>query len=194
MVKKYKSIRNKSMIGGEEVGIFDISNLKWWIPKPEEILIFACFVFLTYWLSTIYKYNTVENQVIQTSRCYADNHALKAGNQQYATATNARNAPLYTVSYNLAAKQSSLECACNSGTTVNTFTNIPIFDLTTNSVTIVPQKQCTCDTALLSASPNVYFTGYPGIVKFMNTASISANPLDDPNIDTTYFLPTSTLS
>jgi hypothetical protein len=97
---------------------------------------------------------------------------------------------LYTVGYDLPGKQVSIECACKEGNVVNNFTNIPVFDLTNNAITVVPSKQCSCDSALLSASPNIYFNGYPGIVKFMNTASVSKKPSDDPAVDTTYFLPT----
>ena len=125
--------------------------------------------------------------MVQTSRCYKSNHTLKDGAIQYVTATNARNSPLYTVSYNIPAKETSIECACNSGTTVNTFTNIPIYDFTANNVSILTEKQCQCDTPLLASSPNVYFSGYPDLVRFMNTASVSNNPQNDPNVDTTFF-------
>jgi hypothetical protein len=172
------------------VGAFDITNPSWWIPSTHEIAIFVLAVFLTYWVIQIYQYNTVETKIIQESRCYKNKHAIKAGGVQYATATNAQNAPLYTVGYNLSGNQVSLECACKNGDIVNNFKNIPMYDFTNNSVTNTASKQCNCDTDLFSASPNVYFTGYPGIVKFMNTASVSKNVMNDQNIDTSYFLPT----
>jgi hypothetical protein len=169
------------------VGRFEFTNIRWWLPSWQEFLIFIIAAGLTYWLITIYQYNVIENKVVQTSRCYKSNHALKDGTVQYVTATNARNSPLYTVSYNIPAKQTTIDCACKSGTTVNTFTNIPIYDFTANNVSILTEKQCQCDTPLLASSPNVYYTGYPDLVRFMNTASVSSNPQNDPNVDTTFF-------
>jgi len=177
-------------VDGGKVGQFDITNPSWWIPSLHEIAIFVFAVFLTYWVIQIYQYNTVETKIIQESRCYKNKHAIKAGGIQYATATNAQNQPLYSVGYNLSGKQVNISCACNEGDIVNTFKNIPVYDFTNNSITITPAKQCSCDSDLLSASPNVYFNGYPGIVKFMNTASVSKNVGHDPNIDTSFFLPT----
>jgi hypothetical protein len=170
--------------------IFDITNPSWWWPSLHEIFIFGLAVSITYVLVKMFQYNSVHNQIIATSRCYKDKHAIKSGGVQYATATNARNEQLYTVSYNLSAKQSSLECACKSGEVVNTFKNIPTYDLNTNSISIVPEKQCNCDSALVAPNENIYHTGYPAIVKFMNTAAISKNVTNDTNIDTSYFLPT----
>lgn len=174
------------------IGKFDITNFKWWIPSWHEFGIFALAVFLTYWVIQIYQYSNVETKIMRESRCYKDKHSIKAGGTQYVTATNAQNLPLYSVGYNISGKQMSLECACKEGDIVNTFKNIPTYDLSNNSVSKVATKQCNCDSDLLSASPNVYFTGYPGIVKFMNTASASSanNLSNDPSIDTSYFLPT----
>ena len=183
----------KKIIGGV-VDRFDITKASWWWPDIVEICVFICAVFLTYWVIQIYQYNTVETKLIKESRCYKDKHSIKSG-IEYVTATNAQNKPLYKVGYNLSGKQSTLECACNKGEIVNNFKNIPMYDLANNSVTKVDVKQCTCDSDLLSASPNIYFNGYPGIVKFMNTATNSTKTdssqlSNDPSIDTSYFLPT----
>ena len=176
-------------IGGE-LPNFDFTNPEWWIPGLHEIGIFTLAVFLTYWVFQIYQYNTVETKIIQTSRCYKDKQSIKAGGIQFASATNARNEPLYTIGYNLSGKQTSLECACNKGDIMNTFTNIPVYDLSNNSITKNTTKQCSCDSDLLTASPNVYYSGYPSIVKFMNSASSStATDINTDNtIDRTFFL------
>ena len=183
----------KKILGGfPDIERFNITNIGWWIPDFWELVIFALAVFLTYWVIQTYQYNSVELKLMNESRCYKDKHSLKAGGIQYATATNSQNLPLYTVGYNLSGKQTTLECACNKGDIVNTFKNIPTYNLLNNSVTKVSEKQCNCDTDLLSASPNIYYNGYPGIVKFMNTASASKSTdlSNDPTIDTSYFLPT----
>ena len=185
----------KKLIGGAEleagaIGMYDITKFGWWIPSRYEIAIFVLAVFLTYWVIQIYQYNTVETKIIQESRCYKDKHAVKSGGTQFVTATNAQNAPLYTVGYNLSGKQASIECACNSGDIVNTFENIPVYDFKNNSVVNDNSKQCHCDSDLLAVSPNIYFNGYPGIVKFMNTAVVSKDPTHDSSVDTSYFLPT----
>ena len=192
-VSPFPSMVSDSGSGGNKserlAELFNITEISWWWPAGwHEILIFVIAVIITYWIYTIYRFNQVESKVVTESRCYANNHALKSGNIQFVTATNARNAPLYKLSYNLASKQTNLDCACGSGTTINKFNNIPVYDLSTNRVSRTATLQCSCDTDLLSASPNIYYTGYPGLVKFMNTASISTNPNDDPNIDTSYFL------
>jgi hypothetical protein len=169
---------------------YDFTKLRWWIPTFHEIGIFLLFIFLTYWVIQIYQYNKVETNIIQNSRCYRDKHSIKEGGIQYVTATNARNEPLYTVGYNLSGKQTSLECACNTGNIMNTFNGIPIYDMSTNSISKNTTKQCSCDSDLLGASPNVYYNGYPDIVKFMNsTSSSTAQDLNKDNtIDRSYFL------
>jgi hypothetical protein len=173
---------------GGKVNPGNITSLEWWMPENwHEFLIFLLAVFLTYWVIQIFQYNLVENKIIKNSRCYKNNHALQSGTQ-YVVASNAQNKPLYRVSYNMASKQTSIDCACHSGPALHALT-IPVYDLVNNSISVV-KKQCSCDQPLLSASPNIYFSGYPGIVKFMNTASISKNVLSDPTIDTSYFLPT----
>lgn len=173
------------------IGIFEFTNWKWWIPSKHELAIFILAVFLTYWVVQTYQYNSVETKLIRESRCYKDKHSIKAGGTQYVTATNSQNLPLYNVGYNLSGKQVNIECACKEGDIVNTFKNIPIYDLSNNSVSKSTTKQCNCDSDLLSASPNIYYNGYPGIVKFMNTATSasSADLSNDPSIDTSFFLP-----
>jgi len=184
--KNGRSSLNVYMKGGVSPG--DISSLEWWMPESwHEFLIFLLAVFLTYWVIQIFQYNLVENKLIANSRCYKNNHSIKSG-MQSVTASNSQNKPIYRIDYNLSSKQTGVECACNQGPAIHNLT-IPVYDMMNNSISIV-KKQCSCDTPLLSASPNIYFNGYPGLVKFMNTASISNNVLNDPNIDTSYFLPT----
>ena len=187
-----KKIGGNPLDAGSITGRFEFTKLQWWIPTFKELALFILAIFLTYWVIQIYQYNNVETKIVKESRCYRDKHAVKAGGTEYVTATNAQNLPLYRVGYNLSGKQMTLECACNQGDIVNTFKNIPVYNLSNNSISRGNEKQCNCDSDLLSESQNIYFTGYPGIVKFMNTAAgSSSNDLtNDPSIDTTYFLPT----
>ena len=179
---------SKISFGGSDMEKYDITNIKWWQPSNwQEVAIFILAIFLTYWVVQIYQYNTVQNELIKNSRCYKNKHAVTAG-VQYVTAKNADNKPLYTVGYNLTSKQTSIDCGCKDGTVMNKF-SIPVYDLSTNSVSVV-DKQCACDSPLLSASANIYYDGYPGLIRFMNTASVSKNIQNDPTIDTSFFLPT----
>jgi hypothetical protein len=186
MGKSKTKINSIPKIGG--VGPADITSIAWWMPESwHEFAIFILAVFLTYWVIQIYQYNLVENKIVKNSRCYANNHSLASG-IQYVIGANSQNKPIYKVGYNMTSKQTSVDCACNSGPVLHHL-SIPVYDMTNNAVSVV-NKQCSCDAPLLANSPNIYFNGYPGLVKFMNTASVSNNPIGDPNIDTSYFLPT----
>ena len=79
---------------------------------------------------------------------------------------------MYTVSYNIAKKQSNLQCACQEGSTANAFHNIKMFNFNTKK-TSTYDKYCNCDGQLDQPSASVYFTGHPGLVRYMNSGDDS---------------------
>jgi hypothetical protein len=82
------------------------------------------------------------------------------------------NKPMYTVSYNLRDKTSSLDCACNKGTQSNTF-RTKLFNLRDPSAgSRSVQKVCLCDELIDDAS-TTYYSGYPGLIRYMYTGDQS---------------------
>jgi len=175
-----------------KVSQFNLTSIGWWIPSGHEIFIFLISIILLFILVMLFHYNSIQNRVKKESRCLRENKEKTASGVYTVTATNSRNKPLYRVGYNLGAKQYSLECACNPGDVVNTFKNIHVYDMHTNSVQTVTEKQCQCDSYLMDdASGQVYYTGYPGLVQFMNsTTQLSSSDLQK-EANVSFFKPNS---
>jgi hypothetical protein len=87
------------------------------------------------------------------------------------TATDGENNPMYKISYDLAKKQNTVQCACTEGSVANSFRNINVYNLKTKNTEKIQEKYCNCNVDFSSTS--VYFTGHPGLVRFMNSGDDS---------------------
>jgi hypothetical protein len=134
-------------------------------------------------------YNDVQLRVKNNSQCYKDRNAAKSTDIYTVTATNQNRDPLYKVNYSFGAKSYDVQCACKEGPVANTFPNIDVYNIGTQTVQTIDNKMCSCDTQLYNpASDTMYFSGYPGLVRFMNTASLYTDPsTKQAKSDTTFF-------
>lgn len=148
---------------------------------PESwysFIVFSVLMALLFILIIFFHHNSIQRRVKKVSRCYKDKQRKLMSGRYIVTATNGQKEPMYRVSYDLAKKQSTVECACeqdpNGQNVANTFRDIKVYNLNTNKVNIIPEKYCQCKTGFgedLAAS--VYFTGHPSLVRFMNSGDDS---------------------
>jgi len=163
--------------------------LQWWLPELRELFLYVVVILLLYLFGALMYYNNIQQRVKATSSCYKNNNSVSNGSY-VANAVDKNNHPLYNVSYNFPAKSYSVDCACTPGNVANTYPNIDVFNLATQTVQTIPNKMCSCDQQYYNPGTNdtIYFTGYPRVVRFMNTAALYANPTDkNAKADTTFF-------
>jgi len=146
-------------------------GLSYWIPSVHEFLLFVCFIGIFIITVYLFHYNSIQVEV-KKSRCFkmTDSSAM-LGNYSV-TAMNANNENMYKVNYDLDAKQTNLECACNPGNVVNTFNNIHIYDLQAQQDRNF-DKICQCDKMLTGVDGSVYYSGYPAIIRYMRNGDTS---------------------
>ena len=162
------------------------------ILKPvsiSELVLFVLVISAVYIISALWFYNTVQLQINNTSQCYLAKQAVSNTGAYIANATNDKGNPLYTVAYNMPAKSFTVECACKSGSITNTYPNIDVYNLQTQQTMRIPQQICPCDKQYYVPGYNqIYYSGYPGITRFMNTASTITNAADvQTKADTSFF-------
>lgn len=144
-------------------------NFSWAPHDVNELILYLAIVVIIVVLIRLFHYNSIQRKVVTTSRCLREKTQGKRGGIYSVKASNHTNDPMYSVHYDLNAKSYSVECACKEGKTVNAFTDIPVYDLRDpgNPHKTIAKKYCQCD-KYLTTNPRVYFTGYPGIVRYMN--------------------------
>jgi hypothetical protein len=143
-----------------------------WVPSVQEVLLFAVMMILLIIVVRLMHYTSVRKQVVKESRCAREKSQTSAG-QYTLQAKTGRDEPMYKITYNLAAKQYLVECACKKGETVNAFTNIKVYDArdTYNPVRTI-QKYCWCETDV-STNQKPYYDGYPSLIRFMRDGDTS---------------------
>ena len=162
------------------------------ILKPvsvSEMVLFLLVICAVYIISALWFYNTVQLQINNNSQCYLAKQAVSNTGAYIANATNENGNKLYTVTYNMPAKSFSVDCACKSGTVTNTFPNIDVYNLQTQQTMRIPQQICPCDKQYyVPGHDQIYYSGYPGITRFMNTASTIENAAEvQTKADTSFF-------
>lgn len=159
--------------------------------KPDiyELLVFVVFISAIYMISALYFYSSVQSRVKSESRCMRDKQSVSSNGVFTVTASNQRNEPLYTVGYNMSAKSYAVECSCPAGEVTNTYPNIDVFDLNTQQAHRIDSKVCACDKQYYSPNfDSIYYSGYPGVKRFMNTASLYSNSTDvQTKADSSFF-------
>lgn len=140
-------------------------------PKDiAEVFLYLAVVTVIVILIRLFHYNSVERKVKLTSRCLRELTTGQRSGSYYVTASNQYNYPMYKVTYDMNAKSYTLDCACKQGNVVNNFQNIPVYDMRdpSNPIKNVSSKICQCENELTTNS-RVYYTGYPGLIRFMNS-------------------------
>lgn len=139
----------------------------------REVLLYLFFVFLAYILVRLFFYNAVEMDVQRNSRCIREKLQGSEGGVYTVGAVAGDNTPLYSISYDLTAKSYAIQCSCPKGDTVNIFENIKVYDQRnpTRPVKEGIQISCGCDrpydAAIAGGTDHLYYTGYPGLQRFM---------------------------
>lgn len=141
-----------------------------WPISVGEFLTFLVLLTLVFILFILFHYNYVQVTVREKSRCVRDKNAGRKGGIYSVYASNTNNDRLFNVAYDLTNKSFEIKCACKEGNIPNTFKDIRVYNLATDTQQKIPQKMCACDQALLSKEDNeIYYSGFPGLVSFMNT-------------------------
>jgi hypothetical protein len=148
------------------------------LPTTFEFIVFLIIVLLFFLVIALFHHSSIQKLVRKTSRCLADKSKYRVAGKYTVTATTAKNEPLYTVGYDFNAKTTSVECACKEGETVNTFRNIDTYNLRTRQPEMISQKACSCDSFLLEPGQKVYYNGYPGLVRYMNSGDTTFFDVD----------------
>lgn len=151
-----------------DISLAPIKNW-YWTPSFTELLIYLLLWTLIFVLAVLLHYTSIQQAVRRDSRCLRAKQLGRAGGQYTVQASNKTNQPLYQVGYDLTAKEFTLNCACKEGKVVNTFRNIPVYNMKTQSSDTVKEKLCACDQLYFNSGDSVYYSGYPGLVSFMNS-------------------------
>lgn len=146
----------------------------WFMPESfYSFIVFCVLMTLIFILVIFFHHNNIQRQVKKYSRCYRNKMKKQVSGLYTVTATTGQpNQQLYSVTYDLAKKQSTVQCACPQGedaTVANVFRNIPVYNMQTKQVDTIQEKYCHCKFQADSPSASVYFTGHPGLVRFMNS-------------------------
>lgn len=159
----------------------------WFMPESwYSFIVFSVLVALIFILIVFFHHNNIQRYVRKYSRCYRNKMQAQASGVYTVTAVDgSQNRPLYSVSYDINKKVNTVKCACTpEGNVANTFRNIPVYNLATKQTNTIPEKYCHCNFSGDTPSTSVYFTGHPGLVRFMNsgddsffTDTITAAPL-----------------
>ena len=155
----------------------------------SEIVLFVLVLASIYIISALWFYNTVQLKIQNESQCYLAKQSVSNTGAYVATAKNENGNSLYTVTYNMPAKSFSVDCACSPGTVTNTFPNIDVYNLQTQQTMRIPNQICPCDKQYyVPGYDKIYYSGYPGITRFMNTASTVEKDEDiQTRADTSFF-------
>ena len=162
------------------------------ILKPvsiSEILIFGLFMSSIYIFFALIFYNKVQLDIKTKSQCYLARRAVTSTGTFTATGKNQQGSHLFTVGYDMPSKSYSLECACPEGPVTNTYPNVDVYNLQTQQAMRIPEKICSCDKQYYTPGyDTIYYSGYPGVTRFMNTASLVDEAADvQYQADTSFF-------
>lgn len=145
-------------------------NIDWSVDKYEILVFITIFAILSI-VITMLHYNSVQQKITKNSRCYIAKNKSGNNGSYSVDALNINNKKLYSVIYDLNSKNFNLNCSCQPGDVVNKFYNIQVYDLKSKKPAIIDEKICQCDSYLLNIKngENVYYSGDPQLVNFMNT-------------------------
>lgn len=139
----------------------------------HELLLFAFLAMVIVYVVKLFYYDSIYAEMRKTSRCYLEKQIGSRGGQYKVVAFSPGNEPLYSVTYDLGQRTSQLECACKEGTSVQTFEKVKYYDMSNTAAPIqYADKSCQCKGGIYNPSQqkSVYFTGHPGLVRFMNSS------------------------
>jgi len=140
---------------------------------PKDVILYFIIFAIIIFIIFLFQYNSIQREV-RAGRCYKMNDSGSMLGTYNVTAKNNRNEDLYKVEYNLDARSYSLSCACKPGDSVNNFRNIKVFDIQqTPAAERTVEKSCQCEKPLLGVDNTVYYSGYPGVARYMRDGDSS---------------------
>lgn len=162
------------------------------ILKPvsiTEIILFILLMSAIYVITALIFYNQIQLDINSKSQCYLSRNAVTSTGAFTATAQNGKGNSLYSVAYDMPSKSYTVDCACPKGAVTNTYPNVDVYNLQTQKTMRITSKICGCDKQYYTPGyDQIYFSGYPGVTRFMNTASlISENSNIQTQSDTSFF-------
>lgn len=116
--------------------------LEWMKPSLLEIITYIPIFVISIILIQLFQSMIIKKKVQKTSRCYQLKYSIKTP-----TTVNVKNTDgvsLYNIKYDIAHKTMSLDCACPTGATVNTFNNIKLYNFATHA-SEYGHLTCSCD-------------------------------------------------
>lgn len=155
------------------------TKTSWWMPSLSEFITFVVLMSVLFLMVVFFHYSAIQKQVKMTSRCYSAKQKALVGGKYLVTANNQQNQPVYRVGYDLGAKSYTVDCACNPGNTPVTIPSIKVFNMRSMNDDYVKDKICQCDQYVYNPGDQLNYSGYPAIVRYMNTndASFFTNKL-----------------
>jgi hypothetical protein len=118
-------------------------------------------------------YSSIQAEVRKKSRCLRIRQQYSAGGEYDVKAVNDQGAELYKLTYNTPKKQVKHECACPKGDTINHFSDIKYYDLKTSTDRKIDDLMCSCDKAYDTVGADIFYEGFPGLVRYMQNADSS---------------------
>jgi hypothetical protein len=154
-----------------------------------EIILFILLMTAIYVITALIFYNQVQLDINRKSQCYLSRKAVTSTGAFTATAQNEKGNSLYKISYDMPSKSYSVDCACPAGPVTNTYPNVDVYNLQTQKTMRLTNKICGCDKQYYSPGYNqIYFSGYPGVTRYMNTASLVTDASEiQAKADTSFF-------
>lgn len=145
----------------------------WWVPSITEVITFVVLMTVLFLMVMFFHYSAIQKQVKKSSRCYATKQKAVVGGKYMITANNTQNKPVFRVGYDLGAKMYNVDCACNPGNVPVTIPSIKAFNMRSMEDDYIKDKICQCDEYVYGAGDRLNYTGYPDIVRYMNTNDAS---------------------
>lgn len=142
----------------------------------KEVFLFIISLAIITLLIVLFHYSSVQRYVNNNSRCVRERLQGKTKGSYMVYAMNEKNEPMYKVTYTPSAKQFNVDCACEQGNVTNRFDNIKVYDLRNpeNPIRKIQNQYCYCNKLIEPTPPeNVYYTGYPDLLRFMYNGDTS---------------------
>lgn len=112
-------------------------------------------------------YALINARVRRESRCLRDKLESAKGGVYDVTAVSDQDTSLYTLSYNKKTKSVEHKCACPPGDTINHFRNIKYYDQKVKKEGEIKDLMCSCDGSYDGVGDDIFYKGYPGLVRYM---------------------------
>lgn len=148
------------------------NTVLYWIPNIKELFLFAVIVTIIVVITRLFFFDSVQRRIRTESRCISERNAYNKSGVAMVHAVNHNNFPMYDISYDVANRQYSVDCACPEGDVLNSFNNIRIYDFSARKEDTLKEKLCKCKSNLVEPGKPTYYNGDVGLVRFMREGDL----------------------